>query len=226
MPTMPRLLMTGFEGFLGRTRNPSWDGLDAIRQGPDAGLLAPLGPVSILRLPVRYGEAERLLAEAVASLRPEALVMLGMHGGPDSGGRGAKSFYVETLAHNLDDSKAPDNAGEVREARPIAAGMTPDAALPATLPADWLLPALSGAGFACHESRDAGRYLCNHLFFCALRLAETYSPRPLTAFVHVPPSEEMREGSLPADQFPVAYAALARAVLDRIGVHGAVRLQG
>jgi pyroglutamyl-peptidase len=218
---MPQLLMTGFEGFLGRSANPSWDGLDDMRRGPDAGLLAPYGPVQIERIPVRYDGAVQALAAALVVHRPQAVIMLGMHGGPDSGGRGERAFYAETLAHNLDDSRAPDNAGEIRENRVIAPDLPPDTAVPSTLPASWLIPALASDGFECHESRDAGRYLCNHLFFCALRLAESYSPAPLMAFVHVPPSEEMREGSLPKDQFPVAYGAMARAVLGRLGVPAA-----
>jgi len=222
---MPRLLITGFEGFLGRERNPSWDGLADLSRGPDQSLIAPSGAVAIARIPVAYGAAERVLATLLAEYQPQALIMLGMHGGPDSGGRGAKTFYVETLAHNLDDSKAPDNAGEIRIGRPISADMAPNAPIPSTLPPEWLLDGLAESGEHAAISTDAGRYLCNHLFFSALRLAGHYSPAPLVAFVHVPPSEEMREGSLPSNRFAPAYACMARSVLGRLGASTRVVMQ-
>lgn len=211
---MAELLMTGFEGFLGRERNPAWDGLAAMRER-DPSQFEAQQPLALAKIPVRYGAATRALAEAIQAARPRAIVMFGMHGGQESAGRGLTTFYVERRAYNLDDSPAPDNAGETRRGRPIVedAGLSH---LEATLPSDWILDRLSRSGESWEESSDAGRYLCNHLFFGALRLASSIKPSPLVAFVHVPPSEEIREGAMPTHRFANAYAAIADAILERL----------
>ncbi len=208
---MAELLLTGFEGFLGRAKNPSWDTLAELRRRKPA-LFEPDGPVATERLPVIWRQSGILLRNAIELHKPKAVVCFGMHGGPDSGGRGSSTFYVERLAHNLDDSKAPDNAGEVRVGRKIDPEVSLEY-LRATLDSDRLVRSIRNAGQVAEVSDDAGRYLCNHVFFCALNHRASYHPPPLIGFIHVPPGIELRHDSITQDQFCGAVLGVVEAIL-------------
>jgi pyroglutamyl-peptidase len=45
---------------------------------------------------------------------------------------------------------------------------------------------LREAGIPAAESRDAGGFLCNHVFYVLMRVLEEERPNTLGGFVHVP----------------------------------------
>jgi pyroglutamyl-peptidase len=164
------ILVTGFEPFGDHVENPSQAVVEALAGAP--GLVTAV-------LPVTYGAAGSVLIELIESHAPAAVICLGV-----AGGRSAIS--LERVALNLNDAKAPDNAGEIRSGSMIE----PEGPLAywSTLPLDAMHEALQTAKIPVDISNHAGAYLCNHVFFCArhhfMRRGED---RP-TGFIHLPPT--------------------------------------
>ena len=67
-----RVLITGFEPFGGETINPSWEVARAL-DGEAIGAAR----VHALRLPCRFGEASRVLADALAADPADVVIGLG-----------------------------------------------------------------------------------------------------------------------------------------------------
>jgi pyroglutamyl-peptidase len=192
-----KILLTGFEPFGSFRRNPSWDALERAR---DLGLFAGL-EVALARIPVTWHEAFAAFERARLEHQPSLAISFGVHGG--QGGRGLSTIWLETTARNRDGASAPDNAGVLRPERPIEPG-GPEA-LPSGLPVAALRDALERAGFDCGLSDDAGKYLCNHLFYRASRALRGGIPY---GFVHVPPVEG-DGGTLSLDDLARAVALVA-----------------
>lgn len=198
---MARILVTGFAPFLDHAINPT-----AWLAGQVNGALVGEASIVGVQLPVTFTGAVPALLAAVDDLRPDAVVMFGLAYDTDV-------IRPERLALNLDDATAPDNDGTVRRNQPI------DPAGPmgywSSLPLDAIIDDLETGGFATKTSRDAGGYICNHLFF-GMRHARPTLP---AGFIHVPPFPEQlkpdhhgyRTG-MPADRLETA----ARIILHRI----------
>lgn len=198
---MMRILVTGFAPFLDHAVNPTaWlaERLDGQRVG-DATITG-------LQLPVTFTGAVPALLDAVAAHRPDAVVMFGLAYETDV-------IRPERLALNLDDATAPDNDGTIRRNQPI------DPAGPmgywSSLPLDAVIDDLAAAGFATRTSRDAGGYICNHLFF-GMRHARPDLP---AGFIHVPPFPDLvqpahrdQRTGMPAERLEAA----ARIILERV----------
>ena len=166
---MPRLLVTGFAPFLDHAVNPTaW-----LAQHLD-GQVIDGAPVRGLQVPVTFTGAVPALRSAVDAWRPDAVIMFGLAYDTDV-------IRPERLALNLDDATAPDNDGTIRRNRPI------DPAGPmgywSSLPLDAIIDDLQADGFATRVSRDAGGYICNHLFFGMRHMR----PDLPAGFIHVPP---------------------------------------
>jgi pyroglutamyl-peptidase len=161
---MTRVLVTGFEPFGENTVNPSQ-------------LLAEeLGGVV---LPVSYARAADALRAAVAAREPDVAVCFGL-----ADTRTAVS--IERFAHNLDESSTTDNDNapgsgkEIDPAGPLA--------YRSTLPVDEIVAQLQAADIPAEVSRDAGGFLCNHVFYV---LMQALPANKIGGFVHVPPLEAL-----------------------------------
>ena len=163
------LLISGFGPFPGVETNPSWEaakGFDGQRVGQYV--------VRAVRLPVVYDEAADRLNTAMAQSQPSIVVAFGV--APEA------VFRLETVADNLDDSRAPDTAGTTRTRRPIRHGGP--GTYPTRLPVDALLTQLRAHGIPARLSESAGHYVCNNLFY---HLMDSVKDTPVLAgFVHVP----------------------------------------
>lgn len=193
---MKRILLSGFEPFGKHETNPSWD---ALKLAADTGLLP--SDTHITRLPVEYARTFDAYATAVEAIKPTTAISFGLHSRPAPESQSV--IYIETVARNRDGATKPDNAGRQHAEGPILAD-APDT-LAATFPAAALVGALKEAGFNAEVSDDAGRYLCNHLFYRALH---SYSGRFPYGFVHVPPVDSMG-GALSLQDLARAMAILA-----------------
>jgi pyroglutamyl-peptidase len=164
-----RALVTGFEPFGGDKTNPSAD-LALALNGSKVGRLHIIGRV----LPVEYAAAGELILEWLRELRPTVVICTGLAASADV-------IRIETVAVNEDDSPFPDNAGVVRERSPIVSGGPRN--LNCTLPIEEILSECSRKKIAIEPSSDAGRYVCNHVFYTLLheRLAIP------AGFIHLPP---------------------------------------
>jgi pyroglutamyl-peptidase len=114
-------------------------------------------------LPVHYGRADAALRRLLGR-RPSALILTGL-------AATRTSIQLETRAYNENDD------GRVIEPRGPAFRKS-------TLPLAPLLRRLRRAGLPADLSHDAGRFLCNHVFYVARGLR----PDIPCGFVHLPPT--------------------------------------
>jgi len=183
-----RVLVTGFEPFGGSTVNPSQQLVDALD-----------GEVATAVLPVSYGRAADALRGAIAGHAPEVVIAFGQ-------ADGRTGISVERFAHNLDEATTTDNDEAPGSGLPI----DPDgpAAYPSTLPVDEIVGALRAAGIPAAPSRDAGGFLCNHVFYVLMRTLEQHGRAARGGFVHVP---LLPEQTLDKDAASIPLETLVRA---------------
>jgi pyroglutamyl-peptidase len=156
---MTRVLVTGFEPFGENDVNPS----QLVAEALDGVVL-----------PVSYERAAAELHRAIEERTPDFVVSFGL-------AADRTAVTVERFAHNLDEGATTDNDGTPGSGEPIdPAGPL---ALGSTLPVDAIVAALNAEGIPAEVSRDAGGYLCNHVFY-RLRSAGVDG-----GFVHLPPLE-------------------------------------
>ena len=156
---MTSVLVTGFEPFGGLEVNPS----QLVAEAFDGVVL-----------PVSYARAAGELRRAIDDRSPDLVVCFGL-ADPRT------EISVERFALNLDDDESADNEGAV-SSQPI----DPDGpvAYRSTLPVDEIVAALRAADIPAGSSRDAGGYLCNHVFYVLMGLLPE---RARGGFVHLPP---------------------------------------
>lgn len=165
-----KILVTGFEAFHGEEINPSEEIVKALAESAGEKL-------HTLVLPVEFKEAEKKLEEAVIRIQPEAIISLGQ-------AAGREGITLERVAINVDDAKFPDNIGYQPIDTPIREGG--QAAYFTTLPVKKMLDYLRANQIEARISNTAGTYVCNHVMYHALFLAETRYPSMKAGFVHVP----------------------------------------
>jgi pyroglutamyl-peptidase len=144
----------------------------SISKNPSANLAESCGkPFCVIE--VSFRAVDTFLQELdPASFKK--LLLIGVAGG-------AESFRIETVARN-EIGAAPDVAGEVWGPGPIEPRLPRQ--LAATL---WSAPELLSECADWAPSVDAGTYLCNYIFFQALRRF----PEKSVGFLHVPPFEKV-----------------------------------
>ena len=200
------ILVTGFEPFGGETVNASWEAAQKLEGWRHGGAVA-----AARLLPCAYDASVKKLVDAIEALRPDALLMTGQ-----AARRGV--VCVERFAHNLDDATAPDNDAVLRRGLRISRG-APDW-LEASSSVRTIARAMNEAGISARVSRNAGAFVCNHLYFGALQyLSEKRSPIP-AVFVHLPVTPEQAPPGASAKRLTPAEAAdalraAAKAILDQ-----------
>jgi pyroglutamyl-peptidase len=189
------ILITGFEPFGGETVNASWEAARQLEGWRCRDFMA----VARL-LPCAYDSSVKTLIHEIETLRPDAVLMTGQ-----AARRGA--VCVERFARNLDDANAPDNAGVLRRALRISRA-APDWLETAT-PVRIIAKAITEAGIPARLSRNAGAFVCNHLYFGALRyLGGLDHPIP-AVFLHLPATPEQAPAGASAKRLTPAKAAEA-----------------
>jgi pyroglutamyl-peptidase len=155
-----RVLVTGFEPFGEHAVNPS-----ALVAKSFGGVV----------LPVSYARAADALRAAIDDADPDVVLCFGL-------ADNRTKVSVERFAHNLDEASTTDNDAapgsgkEIDPAGPLA--------FRSTLPVDGIVAALDAEGIPAEVSRDAGGFLCNHVFYV---LMQTLDPKRIGGFIHVPP---------------------------------------
>ena len=167
-----KVLVTGFEPYGGRGRNPAAEIAHALDGGSIGG-----HEVIGRTLPVAYrGLAERLQA-LVEELRPRLVIALGLW-------PGESLIRLERFGLNIADFEIADNEGlRLNDALIEANGAT---ALRASLPLRAIERALLESGIPVRMSSTAGNYLCNVTLYSLMRILESRSPNTLGGFIHVP----------------------------------------
>ena len=168
---MTRLLITGFEPFDGAAVNPSQLLVEALEASPPPGVV-----LATAVLPVAYARAGDTLRGAVRAAEPDAVICFGQ-------ADGRTGVSIERFAHNLDSVEPVDNDGVSSAAEIDPNGPV---AYRSTLPVEEIVEALRAEGIPAAESRDAGGFLCNHVFYVLMRALEEERPDAVGGFVHVP----------------------------------------
>ena len=182
------ILVTGFEPFGGSPDNVSGDvarrldgGLVDVLPGAGAASAASFQIVSLV-LPVSYERAAAAIIEAISRLRPSVVMMTGLSGR-------TASIEIEKQARNWISAEGfPDADGRVHNGVPILA-QTPDAVV-TELPTGELSAVLSESGHPAVASDDAGGFVCNSTYYCALLAAKAAGTTLTPVFLHLPPASE------------------------------------
>lgn len=166
-----KILVTGFDPFGGEKVNPA---LEAVKSLPSVIHGAEIRWVEIPT--VFYKSAEVLEAEIVR-YQPDVVLCIGQAGG-------RASLTPERVAINQDDAKIPDNQGNQPIDTPIR--LDGEAAYFSTLPIKAMVQAIKEDGLPATVSNTAGTFVCNHLMYQALYLADKKFPNVRAGFMHIP----------------------------------------
>lgn len=169
-----RILMTGFEPFGELESNPSELIVERMGSMGFEGMVREV-------LPTEYRAAGERIRALIRRERPEAVVCLGVALASDA-------IRLERVALNLDDTQAPDNAGEAPAGQPIVAGGP--VGYWSTLPLAGMYRVLREREVAVRISNHAGTYVCNHVFYVARHEIERLGSGAPCGFIHVPLATE------------------------------------
>jgi pyroglutamyl-peptidase len=164
------VLLTGFEPFNGAAINPAWEAVRALERWRGDGFA-----VEVIQLPCVFGLSNKVLADAVARLRPDIVIAVGQAGG-------RPELSVERVAINVDDASICDN----RQQQPVDAPIAGDgpAAYFSTLPIKAIVREMRERGLVAGVSQTAGTFVCNHVFYGLMHLVRGLPVR--AGFIHVP----------------------------------------
>ncbi len=172
-PGMKRALVTAFVPFpVDATENESMVLLEAFDPAPLAAK-----NISVMRvyLPVEYGSAADIVTDLVRRCEPDMVINLG---------QGGYGISLEQNAYNVADTPGlPDNRGFLGTGERHEPG-GPEM-IATRLPVDAIRQRLQGESVDAWValSTDAGRYICNQMFYRVLRATES---RGIPAgFIHV-----------------------------------------
>ena len=166
-----KILVTGFDPFGGEKVNPA---LEAVKSLPSVIQGAEIRWVEIPT--VFYQSAEVLEAE-IDRYQPNVVLCIGQAGG-------RASLTPERVAINQDDARIPDNQGNQPIDTPIR--LDGEAAYFSTLPIKAMVQAIKEVGLPATVSNTAGTFVCNHLMYQALYLADKKFPNMRAGFMHIP----------------------------------------
>ncbi|KXU13183.1 Pyrrolidone-carboxylate peptidase [Streptococcus infantis] len=166
-----KILVTGFDPFGGETVNPA---LEAVKSLPSEIHGAEVHWVAI---PTVFYKAAEVLETAIVRYQPDAVLCIGQAGG-------RASLTPERVAINQDDARIPDNQGNQPIDTPIR--LDGQAAYFSTLPIKAMVQAIKEEGLPATVSNTAGTFVCNHLMYQALYLADKKFPNMRAGFMHIP----------------------------------------
>ncbi|MCB1520478.1 MAG: pyroglutamyl-peptidase I [Hyphomicrobiaceae bacterium] len=170
----PRVLITGFGPFPGIAENASAVLADWLTQ--DARKRHPNFDVVGATLPTEWRRGLEMLRELWQSALPDAALHFGVSSDVDG-------FAVEQFAYNCcaDDRDARGDFPPSREHRRGGPGRCTT-----SLPVDNIVRDLRAAGIPAELSIDAGRYLCNAVFYESVACAMQVAIPTRAGFIHIP----------------------------------------
>ena len=162
------ILVTGFDPFDGASVNPSWEAVSLL-PSTIAG-----HEVHRLQLPTIFGRCGDMLMQAAQEIQPSLVILCGV-------AQGREAVTPELVAVNYRMARIPDNAGQTFSG--VKIDENSPAAYMTDTPVQEIIAAIQQAGIPARLSLSAGAYVCNDLYFAALK-------NGLPAlFIHVPGSD-------------------------------------
>lgn len=198
----PRVLLTGFGPFGPHRANPSEALVRRIAADPPPGI-----DLATLVLPVSWDGAFPPVAAALAELRPDAVLHVGL-------AANRTSVEFERFAVNWRSAPLADETGRSLAGVPVEPGGP--AAVASTADVDALAAAAAAAGAPAAASSHAGTFLCNDTLYRTLRWFERRRIPASVAFCHLPPVADATDGGeagIPGLDPALADAAVRAALL-------------
>lgn len=180
-----KILVTAFDPFGGEKINPA---LEAVKLLEDeiAG-----AEIVKLEIPTVFHKSAEVMREKALEIKPDMLLCIGQAGG-------RYAITPERVAINQDDARIEDNEGN----QPIDVKIQKDGAPAyfATLPIKAMVEKIKAAGVPAAVSNTAGTFVCNHIMYNALYLAEKELNGIQAGFIHVPyiPEQVVNKPEQPA----------------------------
>lgn len=180
-----KALVTGFDAFGGDKVNPSSAAIARLKRR--TGGLA----VTTAVLPTSFGRSAIALRGAIHEARPDIVLCVGQAGG-------RSELSLERVAINLQDARIRDNDGKQPIDRQVVRGGP--AAYFSTLPVKACVAELRRAGLPASVSNSAGTFVCNHVFYALMDMAERHGLAFRGGFLHIPylPEQAARQGGQPS----------------------------
>lgn len=189
-PPAVTIHVTGFKKFHGVAENPTETIVSNLKEyvkkrGLPKGVI--LGSCSILETAGQGAVVPlyQTLQSAISSTENESSTpsrVIWVHFGVNSG---ATKFAIENQAVNEATFRCPDEMGWKPQKVPIIpADGGISRARETSLPVEEITKALAKMGYEVMTSDDAGRFVCNYVYYHSLRFAEQNGVKSL--FVHVP----------------------------------------
>lgn len=172
---MATALVTGFGPFPGALVNPTERIVRHLARMPSSRLRRYRIATHVFN--TSYSAVDRDLPRLIAKHRPRIVILLGL---------AANTPYlrIETLAHNdisrehVDAMGSIPGDGAIRPARASA--------LRGRAPFMRLVNAARAAGMKAQRSQDAGRYVCNYVYWRTIEASRKLGGPERVVFVHVP----------------------------------------
>ena len=181
-----RVLISGFEAFLGASTNPSSLICEALMKEHFDSDVTDF-ELAIVTLPVTFAGTFERLAKTIESFKPDIVLCLGQAGG-------RKSIDFERVAINMIDSEVPDSLG--KRYRETLINPRGPVAYFSGLPLEALQSALFDAKIPVSISNTAGLYVCNFLFYKLIGFIHSKNQSIIAGFVHLPYLPEQAQAAL------------------------------
>lgn len=197
---MVTVLITGFGRFPGAPFNPSGPLAKAVgmRRRPAFADIRRIVHV----FETSYAAVDRDLPKLISKHKPDIVLMFGL-------AARTPHLRVESRARNTRSVLFPDVTGFRPGNRAIARGKS---ALHGSAPFSLLVSAARRTGMRTRVSHDAGRYLCNYVYWRGLEASR--SGTPFVQFIHIPPvARGRRRRTRKRRPSPAALARASEAIL-------------
>lgn len=165
-----KILVTGFDPFGGEPTNPAIESVKRIDDNIEGAEIIKL------EIPTVFHKAADVVEAKIKEINPDVVLSVGQAGG-------RYGITVERVAINEDDARIEDNEGN----QPIDVVIREDGA-PAyfsTLPIKAMVEEIKKENIPASVSNTAGTFVCNHIMYQDLYLAEKYG-NIKAGFIHVP----------------------------------------
>lgn len=165
-----KILVTGFDPFGGEPTNPAIESVKRIDDNIEGAEIIKL------EIPTVFHKAADVVEEKIKEIKPDVILSVGQAGG-------RYGITVERVAINEDDARIEDNEGN----QPIDVKIREDGAPAyfASLPIKAMVEEIKKENIPASVSNTAGTFVCNHIMYQDLYLAEKYG-NIKAGFIHVP----------------------------------------
>lgn len=165
-----KILVTGFDPFGGEPTNPAIESVKRIDENIEGAEIIKL------EIPTVFHKASDVVEAKIKEVKPDVILSVGQAGG-------RYGITVERVAINEDDARIEDNEGN----QPIDVKIREDGAPAyfASLPIKAMVEEIKKENIPASVSNSAGTFVCNHIMYQDLYLAEKYG-NIKAGFIHVP----------------------------------------